>query len=138
MQAAPLNRTLGITVVSTDPVQLRIPNDEHVRNHVGGPHAGAIFTLGETTAATAMVLTYGHLLDRGVALAVRGDIEWTKVARCAVLSRASVEADPAAVEAEFLAGGRPEWVTRVDFRREDDDAPCGLMHVTLTLVRPRD
>jgi hypothetical protein len=84
-----------------------------------------------------MLVNLGHLLDRGVALAVRGEIEWTKLARCAVLATATMEADAAAVEEDFLADGRPEWRTRIDFRREDDGAPCGVMHVTLTLVRPR-
>ena len=136
--AAPMNRTLGLEVLSVDPVVLRLPNAEPIRNHVGGPHAGAIFTTGETAAAMLMLVRVGHLLDRAVALAVRGEIEWTKLARCAVLAEASTQTDAAAIEAQFDAGERPEWVTRIDFRREDDDAPCGLMHVTLTLVRPRD
>ena len=136
--AAPMNRTLGLEVVGLDPVVLRLPNQEPIRNHVGGPHAGAIFTAGETAAATLMLVRLGHLLDRAVALAVRGEIEWTKLSRCAVLAEASMEADASALEEQFEAGERPEWVTRIDFRREDDGAPCGLMHVTLTLVRPRD
>ena len=137
--AAPMNRTLGLQVVRVEPtVRLRLPNDEPVRNHVGGPHAGAIFTLGETAAATEMLLRLGHLLDRGTALAVRAEIEWTKVAACPVLADPQMEAAPADVEAEFLAGGRPEWTTTVDFSREDDGSPCGRMRVTLTLVHPRD
>lgn len=136
--SAPMLDTLGVEVLELgDRVRLRMPNEERIRNHVGGPHAGAIFTLGETTAATLMMVRLGHLLDRAVPLAVSGDIRWTKLARCAVIAEASMSVDPADLEREFLAGGRPEWSTRIAFTREDDGAPCAEMSVVLTLVRPR-
>ena len=85
--SAPLIDTLSIEVLDvTDRVLLRLPNEVGSRNHMGGPHAGAIFTLGETAAACYMLVRLGHLLDRGVALAVSADIAWSKLARCAVIA----------------------------------------------------
>ena len=136
--SAPMLDTLAIEVLeSGDRVRLRMPNEERIRNHVGGPHAGAIFTLGETTAATLMMVRLGHLLDRAVPLAVSGQIRWSKLARCAVIAEATMAVDPAELEREFLSGGRPEWSTDIAFIREDDGAPCAEMSVVLTLVRPR-
>ena len=135
----PLVDTLQIEVIEAgERVRLRLPNEVQTRNHMGGPHAGAIFTLGETTAAVLMLARVGHLLDRAKPLAVSADIAWSKLARCAVLSEPVKDIDAAAVEAEWDAGGRPEWGTTVRFTREDDGAPCGEMTVALTLVRPRE
>ncbi|MCX6461766.1 MAG: DUF4442 domain-containing protein [Actinobacteria bacterium] len=134
----PLIDTLSIEVLEVgERVRLRIPNEVQSRNHMGGPHAGAIFTLGESTAACLMLTKVGHLLDRGKPLAVSATVSWSKLARCAVLSEATMDIDAAQIEREFLDGGRPEWTTTILFTREDDGAPCGEMSVVLTLVHPR-
>lgn len=134
----PLVGTLQIEVLEAgERVRLRMPNETLLRNHMGGPHAGAIFTLGETTAAVLMLTRVGHMLDRARVLAVNASISWSKLARCAVVSEAVSELDAAAAEAEFDAGGRPQWSTAIAFFREDDGSPCGEMVVELTLVHPR-
>ena len=136
--STPLVDTLGVEVLECERrVRLRLPNLEGSRNHVGGPHAGAIFTLGETTAAALMLLRVGHLLDRAKPLAVRAEIGWSKLARCAVIAETVTDIDAAWIERELQAGGRPEWTTTVRFEREDDGAACGEMSVMLTLVHLR-
>jgi acyl-coenzyme A thioesterase PaaI-like protein len=136
--SAPLIGTLNIEVIEVgDPIRVRIPNDVGSRNHMSGPHAGAIFTLGETTAACLILTQLGDLLDQAVALAVSAEIQWTKLAQCAVIAEASLPVDADVIRQEFLSGGRPEWTTEVNFTREDDGAPCARMSVVLTLVRPR-
>ena len=137
-ESAPLIDTLSIEVIDVgERVRLRLPDEVRSRNHVGGPHAGAIFTLGETAAACYMLVRLGHLLDCGVALAVSAEIAWLKLARCAVIAEATSVANVAEIEREFVAGGRPEWSTDICFIREDDGEVCGRMSVVLTLVRPR-
>ncbi len=48
--ARPMVRTLNIEYLETTPERavLALPDQGEYRNHVGGPHAGAMFTLGES------------------------------------------------------------------------------------------
>jgi len=132
---APFIRTLGLEVVRLDDEQavLRLPDADPVRNHLGGPHAGAIFSLGESAAAALMVQRFGRWLDRTVPLAVSGDIRWTALARSDVTAHARLLRPAEEVEAELAQGLRPEWATEVVFHRSADGAECARMTVVLTL-----
>jgi acyl-coenzyme A thioesterase PaaI-like protein len=138
--SAPFVDTLGIEVVEvgSDSALLRLPDLEPSRNHMGGPHAGAIFTLGETAAATLLLHNFTSWLDRYVPLAVSADISWSKLARSAVTAQARMLRPVAEIEAELAAGTRPQWGSHVTFRREQDGEECGEMTVVLTLVLRRD
>jgi len=131
----PFARTLGLEVleVDEDHALLRLPARDEVANHVGGPHAGAIFTLGEAAAAVLMLQRFGDWLDRAVPLATSAQIEWSKLARSAVTAHASAEGVADRVRAQLAAGERPEWATTVVFRREQDGEECARMTVLLTL-----
>ena len=141
--ATPMVDTLGIEVLEldTDHAVLRLPNLSTTQNHVGGPHAGAIFTAGESAAAALMVARFGHLIARdvepAVGLAVKGEIAWSNLVTTDVLLTATSTSHTDEVEAEFLNGGKPQWTTDIVFRRSNDDAECARMSVVLTLVRPR-
>jgi acyl-coenzyme A thioesterase PaaI-like protein len=138
--STPFARTLGMEVLSVDRdhALLRLPAAAAFANHVGGPHAGAIFTLGESAAATLMLRRFGGWLDRTVPLAVGARISWSKLARSSVTALATAEGVTARVEAELAEGRRPEWETTVLFRREEDGEECASMSVVLTLkpLRP--
>ena len=137
---APFIAELGIQVLELDKEHalLRIPDREQVHNHMGGPHAGAIFSLGETAAASLMVQNFSHWFDRVVPLAVSAEIHWTKLARSAVTAEARMLRPAHEIEAELSAGTRPEWSNQVTFRREQDGAICAEMTVVLTLGVRRD
>jgi acyl-coenzyme A thioesterase PaaI-like protein len=137
---APFMATLGIEVLQLDRDRavLRIPDQELARNHMGGPHAGAIFTLGETAAASLMVQNFSGWFDRVAPLAVGAEIRWTKLARSAVTADARMLRPAAEIEAELVAGTRPEWSNQNTFRREQDGEICADMTVVLTLVPRRD
>ena len=137
---APFITTLGIEVLELDRDHclLRLPDLVSARNHMGGPHAGAIFTLGETAAATLMVQNFSSWFDRVVPLAVSAEISWSKLARSAVTAEARMLRPVFAIEAELTAGTRPEWGNQLVFRREQDGQVCGEMSVVLTLVTRRD
>jgi acyl-coenzyme A thioesterase PaaI-like protein len=136
----PFARTLGIQVleVDDDHAVLRLPARDDLANHVGGPHAGAIFTLGEAAAAVLMLQRFGDWLDRVVPLAVGAQVEWSKLARSSVTAHATADGVADRVRAELEAGERPEWETTIVFRREQDGEECARMTVLLTLqpLRP--
>lgn len=137
---SPFVTTLGVEVLELDRdhTLLRLPDRVGARNHMGGPHAGAIFSLGETAAATLLVANFEHWFDRMVPLAVSAEISWSKLARSAVTAEARMLRPAAEIEAELAAGTRPEWASHVLFRREQDDDVCAEMTVVLTLVERRD
>jgi acyl-coenzyme A thioesterase PaaI-like protein len=137
---SPFVTTLGVEVLELDRdhALLRLPDRDGARNHMGGPHAGAIFSLGETAAATLLVANFERWFDRMVPLAVSADITWSKLARSAVTAEARMLRPAAEIEAELTAGTRPQWSSHVVFRREQDGAVCAEMSVVLTLVERRD
>jgi len=130
----PFARTLGLEFESAEPGRavVRLPDAEAVHNHVGGPHAGAMFALGETASGAVVLATFADSLDRALPLAVRAEIAYRKVAMGPVQAVARLDGDPAAVVAELDAGGRPEFPVHVDIGT-DDGVHTAEMTVTWTL-----
>src|SRR5215218_4430407 len=87
LELVPFARTLNIAIVSVTappdgPVEAvaELPDAESVHNHVGGPHAGAIFGLGETASGAVVMAAFGDQLHRGVPLAAKAEIAYRKLA----------------------------------------------------------
>ncbi|MEV0004702.1 DUF4442 domain-containing protein [Micromonospora sp. NPDC050980] len=139
LEAVPFARTLGIEVVEVAPeadggvrAVVRLPDDPAHHNHVGGPHAGAMFTLGETASGAVVLAAFGSVLDRAVPLAVTATIGYRKVAMGPVLATARLARPPADVLAELDAGQRPEFGVEVAIGTEDGVVTSSLT-VTWTL-----
>ena len=105
--ATPFARTLAIEVLDVDDrhALLRLPARDDLANHVGGPHAGAIFTLGEAAAAVLMLQRFGDWMDRAVPLAVSAAIEWSRLARSSVTAEATADGVADRVRAPARGGG---------------------------------
>lgn len=99
--------TAGVTAVAT------LPDDPTVHNHVGGPHAGAMFTLAETASGAIVLAAFGDQLHRATPLAVRAEIAYRKLAMGVVSATATLGRPAADVVAELDAGQRPEFEVRV-------------------------
>jgi acyl-coenzyme A thioesterase PaaI-like protein len=126
LEAVPFARTLGIEFVEVAPeaeggvrAVVRLPDVPEHHNHVGGPHAGAMFTLGETASGAVVLAAFGQVLDRVVPLAVTASIRYQKIALGPVLATARLGRTPAEVLAELDAGQRPEFPVDVEIRTED-------------------
>jgi acyl-coenzyme A thioesterase PaaI-like protein len=136
-QAVPFVRTLNLEFlqVGTTRARLRLPDQPAVHNHVGGPHAGAMFTLGESAAGALVLANFSHTLDRATPLAVSAEIRYLRLARGAVTAEAVLGRSAAEVLAELDRGGRPEFDVPVMIRMDDDPggAPTGEMVVRWTL-----
>jgi acyl-coenzyme A thioesterase PaaI-like protein len=134
--AVPFARTLGFEFVEVAPdstggvrAVVRLPDSPDTHNHVGGPHAGAMFTLGETASGAVVLAAFGHLLDRAVPLAVRADIAYRRLAMGPVLATARLGRPADEVAAELAAGTRPEFPVSVEISTED-----GVTTAQLTVV----
>ncbi len=138
LSTVPFARTLGIEFVSVTPAAagvravVRLPDRDDLHNHVGGPHAGALFTLGDTASGAVVMGTFAGLLGRAVPLVVGAGVEYRKLARGPVTATATLRDDPAAVVAALDAGERPEFAVDVEVTREDG-AVVATMAITWTL-----
>ncbi|MEU9336319.1 DUF4442 domain-containing protein [Streptomyces sp. NPDC048290] len=134
----PMVRTLGLVYLETTPEKavLALPDREEYRNHVGGPHAGAMFTLGESASGAVVLAAFGDQLSRAVPLPVHAEIDFKKIALGPVTATATLGRPVAEVVAELDAGERPVFPVAVEIRREDG-AVTTEMTVVWTL-RPND
>jgi acyl-coenzyme A thioesterase PaaI-like protein len=139
LETVPFARTLGIEFESVGPdtdgrvvAVCRLPDAPDLHNHVGGPHAGALFALGETASGAVVLGTFAEELSRAVPLAVRAEIRYAKLAVGDVRATARLVGDAATVVAALDAGERPEFAVDVDITRSDGAVTAALT-VTWTL-----
>ncbi|MFE4372633.1 DUF4442 domain-containing protein [Streptomyces sp. NPDC056835] len=130
----PMVRTLGLEFleITGERAVLRLPDQPDYHNHVGGPHAGAMFTLAESASGAIVLAAFGDQLKRAVPLAVTADIGYKKLAKGVVTATATLGRPVADVVAELDAGERPEFPVAVTLTREDG-AITGEMTVVWTL-----
>ncbi|MEV0561636.1 DUF4442 domain-containing protein [Dactylosporangium sp. NPDC050588] len=135
ISAVPFARTVGIEItdvrVDGDDISATatLPDEERLHNHVAGPHAGAIFTLGETASGAVVMAAFGEHLALGTPLAVRSDIAYRKLAAGPVQAVARLGRPVSEVLAELAAGERPEFPVTIEVTRAD-----GAVTTEMTVV----
>ncbi|MFF3561201.1 DUF4442 domain-containing protein [Streptomyces sp. NPDC002574] len=130
----PMVRTLNLEYAETtaERAVLRLPDQADYHNHVGGPHAGAMFTLAESASGAIVLAAFADQLSRAVPLAVRAEISYKKLAMGPVTATAELGRPAAEIIAELDKGERPEFPVTVRIRREDG-AVTGEMSIVWTL-----
>ncbi|GGO54307.1 DUF4442 domain-containing protein [Streptomyces daqingensis] len=130
----PMAGTLNLEFSETTPERavVVLPDQSAFHNHVGGPHAGAMFTLAESASGAIVLAAFGDQLKRAVPLAVRAEIDYKKLAMGTVTATAELGRPVAEVLAELDAGDRPEFPVQVSITREDG-AVTGEMKIIWTL-----
>jgi uncharacterized protein (TIGR00369 family) len=134
LRSVPFARTLGIVFdeAADGVARCRLPDRPDLHNHVGGPHAGALFTLAESASGAAMLSVFGDQLSRVVPLATAATIRYRKLAMGGTVAEARLLATRAAVLAELDAGTRPEFDVQVVISVQDG-TPVAELTVTWTL-----
>ncbi|GAA2120487.1 DUF4442 domain-containing protein [Kitasatospora saccharophila] len=130
----PMVKTLQLEYLETtaERAVLRLPDLPEYRNHVGGPHAGAMFTLAESASGAVVLAAFGDQLGRAVPLPTVGEISFKKLARGVVTATATLGRPVAEVIAELDEGKRPEFPIIVEITREDG-AVTGVLEIVWTL-----
>lgn len=130
----PMVRTLNLEYVETTPERavVLLPDQPDFHNHVGGPHAGAMFTLAESASGAVVLGAFAEQLGRAVPLAVRAEIGYSKLAMGPVTATAELGRPAAEVVGELDAGERPEFPVEVSIRRADG-AETAHMTIVWTL-----
>lgn len=92
--SVPMARTLNLefTETTAERAVVRMPDQPDFHNHVGGPHAGAMFTLAESASGAIVMAAFSDQLGRAVPLAVRAEIGYKKLAMGPVTATAELEA----------------------------------------------
>jgi uncharacterized protein (TIGR00369 family) len=134
LATVPMARTLNLEFVETtsERAVVRMPDQADYHNHVGGPHAGAMFTLAESASGAIVIAAFGDQMSRAVPLAVKAEIGYKKLAMGVVTATATLGRPVADVVAELDAGKRPEFPVAIEIRRADG-AVTGAMTVVWTL-----
>jgi acyl-coenzyme A thioesterase PaaI-like protein len=112
----PMVGTLGLEFLELEQrrVVMRLPDDLAYRNHVGGPHAGAMFTLAESVSGVLVLVNFSDVLDAVTPLPMEATIRFVKVALGPVTASATFDVDVAGAIATLDRGERPEFTIDVE------------------------
>jgi len=130
--------TLGPRVLSSsrEGALLRLDAGPHLHNHLGGPHAAAIFGLGETAAFAVLLEVFGDLVEGGgVPLVKSSSIGYSGIATGPLLAAAALDADEAGTRARYAERGSASFDVQVTFRRESDDTETARATYAMALKR---
>ncbi len=131
----PFVGTLGLTYLELDAERavLRLGDDPAFHNHVGAPHAGAIFTLAESASGAVVIASFEDLLPRVTPLAASAEIRYLRINKGPVTAEARLGRPAAEVRAELDETGKtvqfPVGVTM----RDDGGIETSVMTITWAL-----
>lgn len=111
----PMVGTLSLEFLELDErtAVLRLPDQREYHNHIGGPHAGAMFTLGESASGALVLANFAEHLATVTPLAVEANIAYKKVAMGEVTATAVLDQPVADILSQLQAGSRPEFTVNI-------------------------
>jgi len=115
-QAVPFNGYLGLEVLEVGDGfgVVRLPEGEHLRNHVGSQHAGALFSVAEAASGVAMVGAFADHIRTVTPLVKSAEIRYQKIALGPITASARLAEPPGAVLERVQREGRSEFRVQVD------------------------
>jgi acyl-coenzyme A thioesterase PaaI-like protein len=115
-QAIPYNRHLGLAVaeVADGRGVVRLPEEDHLKNHVGSQHAGALFSAGEAASGAAFVGAFAERMGDITPLARSAEISYRKLARGPITATGTLGEAKAALLERLDADGKVEFPVEVD------------------------
>lgn len=138
-QLVPAVTTLGIEYDALDAAHAvcSLRDDPTLHNHVGGLHAGLIFTLAETASGALVIGTFEDLINTGVVpLAASAQIAWTRLAKGRVTATATLGRDAQQVRAELAETGKTVQFP-VEVALSTADGETARMSISWALRPPR-
>ena len=136
--AVPMVGTLNIEFLELDPQRavLRMPDQAAYHNHIGGIHAGAMFTLAETASGALVLGHFGDRLGEVTPLAVEATIRYLRIAMGPMTAIATMDVTADEVIAVMNTGRRPEFTINISLQ-DDSGTETGAMSILWTLKRNR-
>lgn len=115
-QAIPFNVHLGLETVTVAPDHgvVRLPSAEHLRNHVGSQHAGALFSAGEAASGAAFVGAFVEIMGEITPLAESAEIAYKKLAKGEITATARFTENAEELRAKLNEEGRMRFPVEVE------------------------
>ena len=133
----PMVATLGIEFVDLDhqTCTMLLPDRSDYHNHVGGMHAGAMWTLAESASGALVFTNFGDRMADLTPFPVEATIRFLKVALGPVTATATLGAEAATAIATMESGTRPEFPVEIELSTGtgEERLVTGSMTVTWTL-----
>ncbi|MBK9293945.1 MAG: YiiD C-terminal domain-containing protein [Oligoflexia bacterium] len=123
--ASPFNSHLNCTLVkwSNTESKIRVKLHRGVKNHLGGVHAGALFTLGETCAGILIVKNFNPQKYR--IILKDASIIYLKQARETVYGGCSFSEDKISQAKSDIASGEPAFIEALTLiKNEENEDLC--------------
>jgi acyl-coenzyme A thioesterase PaaI-like protein len=113
--AIPFNTHIGLRIESVADGEgvVTLPDEAHLRNHVGSQHAGALFTAAEAASGGAVVGAFAEQMGSVVPLAASAEIRYRKIASGPITAKARLGADKEAILKELDANGKAQFPVEV-------------------------
>jgi acyl-coenzyme A thioesterase PaaI-like protein len=120
-QAIPYNRFLGLEVAEVGDGRgaTRLPDDEHLRNHVGSQHAGALFSAGEAASGATFVGAFAERMGEITPLARTAEISYLKLARGPITATGVLGGEKPTLLERLDADGKVEFPVEVQMTDGD-------------------
>lgn len=118
----PFVKTLGLDYLELDEERavLRLRDEPTFHNHVGGLHAGAMFTLAESASGAVVIGSFEDLLAAVTPVAASATITYLRLATGAVTAEAVLGRPAAEVRAELARTGETvQFPVQVTLRTDD-------------------
>ena len=110
-QAIPFNNHVGLEVAEVGDGRgvVRLPAADHLKNHVGSQHAGALFAAAEAASGGAFVGAFAEHMAGITPLARSAEISYLKLARGPITATATLARDRAELVERLEDEGRVEF-----------------------------
>jgi acyl-coenzyme A thioesterase PaaI-like protein len=120
-QAIPYNQHVGLEVAKVGDGQgvIRLPDDDHLKNHVGSQHAGALFSAGEAASGAAFVGAFAEHMGGITPLARSAEISYLKLASGPITATGRLGTGKEELLSTLDANGRVEFPVAVDLTDGD-------------------
>lgn len=138
-QLVPFVAHLGIEydALDADRAVCSLRDEPTFHNHVGGLHAGAMFTLAETASGALVIAGFEDLINTGTTpLAAQATITYTRLAQGRVTATATMGRTTEEIRAELAETGRTVQFP-VEVVLSTDAGETGRMTISWALRPPR-
>ena len=112
----PFNRHVGLEYVEVGQGRgvVRLPDGDHLHNHVGSQHAAGLFAAGEAASGGAFAGAFAEHMAGITPLARGAEIDYRKLARGEIMATATLSEPADGLLAKLDSDGRVEFPVEVE------------------------